>query len=185
MTWPTDINVKDAEGVTRAIYPPNANGRAGEEASRPVVLSTEDKAALDGINTNADRTADAVEAILADTTPVVVRQDSSSISDNGAALTPKFAVIAASSAGATAVVAAVTGKKVRVLSYALLAAADVNVKWQSAASDRSGLLYLAARGGVSVPHSPVGHFETAAGEALNVNLSGAVAVGGHLTYVEV
>ncbi len=43
------IDVKDAADQTVAIEKPNANGRAGAAASRPVALSTEDKAALDGV----------------------------------------------------------------------------------------------------------------------------------------
>lgn len=41
------IDVKDAAGSTVAVEKPNANGRAAAAASRPVALSTEDKAALD------------------------------------------------------------------------------------------------------------------------------------------
>jgi hypothetical protein len=103
------------------------------------------------------------------------------------ALTPKFAVIVASASGATQVVAAVTSKKIRVLGYVLVASAAVNAKFQShvTPTDKTGLLYLGANGGVSAPFSPVGQFETVAGEALDINLSGGVAVGGHLTYIEV
>jgi hypothetical protein len=50
----------------------------------------------------------------------------------------------------------------------------------------TGLSYFAAAGdGEVLSFNPVGWFETVAGEALDINLSGAVAVGGHLTYVEV
>lgn len=42
----TQIAIKDAGGTTRTIEAPNANGRAAAAASRPVVLSTEDLAAL-------------------------------------------------------------------------------------------------------------------------------------------
>lgn len=41
------MNVKDAAGSVTAVEKPNANGRAAAAASRPVALSTEDKAALD------------------------------------------------------------------------------------------------------------------------------------------
>lgn len=102
-----------------------------------------------------------------------------------AGLTIKFATIAASSSGDNTLVAAVTAKKIRVLNYVLIANAAVNGKFQSAATDISGLLYMAANGGASSGYSPVGHFQTVAGEALELNLSGAVAVGGHLSYVEV
>ncbi|MBL9070236.1 MAG: hypothetical protein JNM03_09620 [Sphingopyxis sp.] len=43
------MNVKDAGGSTVAVEKPNANGRASAANSRPVALSTEDKAALDAV----------------------------------------------------------------------------------------------------------------------------------------
>lgn len=103
------------------------------------------------------------------------------------ALTPKFASITASSSGATTVVAAVTSKKIRVLKVTLIANAAVNVKFQShvTPTDLTGLFYCGANGGVGMTYCPLGHFETVAGEALDINLSSAVAVGGVLTYVEV
>lgn len=105
----------------------------------------------------------------------------------GAALTPKFAKIVASSSGATSIVALVSSKKLRVLSWQLVCNGAVNVKWQShvTPTDLTGLHYFAANGGITVPFNPYGHFETVAGEALDINLSGAVAVGGSLVYVEV
>lgn len=96
---------------------------------------------------------------------------------------PKYASVAAASSGDNAIVAAVTGAKIRVLSYVLSAAGTVNAKWRSATTDKSGLLYMVANTVVPAG-SPAGLFETAAGEALNLNLSGAIAVGGHITYVE-
>lgn len=101
------------------------------------------------------------------------------------ALTPKYAVISESSSGDNEVVAAVASKKIRVLAYVLMANAAVNAKWRSASTDTSGLLYCGANGGAVAPFNPVGWLETAAGEPLNINLSGAVAVGGHVTYIEV
>lgn len=46
------INVKDASGATVAVEKPNANGRQPAAASRPVVLSSEDKAVLDAAATS-------------------------------------------------------------------------------------------------------------------------------------
>lgn len=104
----------------------------------------------------------------------------------GTRLRPKFAIVAASGSGDNAIVAAVTGKKIRVLSYYLSAAGAVNAKWRSATTDLTGLHYFAAAGGsATAPYSPQGWVETAVSEALNLNLSGAVAVGGEITYVEV
>lgn len=98
----------------------------------------------------------------------------------------KHAPIVASASGASQVVAGVAGKRIRVLGYTLVAAAAVTAKFQSNATDLTGALPLAANGGVSAASGPdVPSFETAAGETLNVNLGGAVQVGGHLTYMEV
>jgi hypothetical protein len=103
------------------------------------------------------------------------------------ALTPKFKVITASSSGATTVVAAVAAKKIRVLRWRVSANGAVNVKWQShvTPTDISGLAYCNQYKDVGGGYAPVGHFETVSGEALDINLSGAVAVSGELTYVEV
>ena len=102
------------------------------------------------------------------------------------ALTPKFATIAVSASGDNTVVAAVPGKKVRVLKYAMVAAAAVTAKWKDGAStDASGPMALAANGGLSDGYCPVGLFETSPGNALVLNLSAAVSVAGHITYVEI
>lgn len=107
---------------------------------------------------------------------------------SGKFLDIKFAKIAAASNGDNTLVAAVTGKKIRVLSYSLSAAGAVNGKFQSGAggTDLTGLKYFAAAlPGATWPFNPGGWFETASAALLNLNLSGAVAVGGELSYVEV
>lgn len=113
--------------------------------------------------------------------------ETSTIFNNSAALTPLFAPIVASASGATTIIAAVTSKKIRVVALQVIANAAVNVKWQShvTPTDLTGLAYLAANGGYVLPYNPVGWFQTVAGEALDINLSGSVAVGGSLTYVTV
>lgn len=113
--------------------------------------------------------------------------ETSTIYNATTALTPKFAKIAVSSSGANTIIAAVTSKKLRVLSYNIMANAAVNAKWQShvAPTDLTGLKYMAANGGICAPFNPVGWFETVAGEALDLNLSGAQAVGGEVVYIEV
>lgn len=104
------------------------------------------------------------------------------------ALTPKFAKIAASSSGNNTLVSAVTSKKIRVLAYNFTAAGAVNAKFQDGAggTDLTGLTYCDAAGAGKVAgFNPVGWFETSSNTLLNLNLSGAVAVGGELVYVEV
>lgn len=114
--------------------------------------------------------------------------ETSSIYNGSTALTPKFAAIAVSSSGNNTLVSAVVGKKIRVLAYNLIGNGAVNAKFQSGASgtDLTGLKYIAAAGGgICAPFNPLGWFETASNTLLNLNLSGAVAVGGELVYCEV
>lgn len=99
------------------------------------------------------------------------------------------AAIAASSSGDNTVVSAVSGKRIRVTGGVLSFSASVNAKWKSGAStDLTGLYYGAANTVVTFDYGPEGwggmrgHFETAAGENLVLNLSGATAVGGHVVY---
>lgn len=135
-----------------------------------------------------DGTANDVDNSSGKRLPVTAVHDTSAVSNAGTALTPKFAKIAVSSSGANTIVAAVTSKKIRVLAWDTVANAAVNFKWQShvTPTDLTGLYYMAGQGnGVARSFNPVGYFETVAGEALDLNLSGAVAVGGSLVYVEV
>lgn len=167
-------NIGDVDVLTLPALPAGTNliGKVGIDQTTPGT-------------TNGVVIKDSSGNAIDQTATINVAPDSSVLKLGNTSVTPKFAAIAASSSGANAIVAAVTGKKIRVLAYTLLANADVNAKWQSASTDKSGLLYLAAKGGASPAYCPTGLFETAAAEALNLNLSGAVAVGGHVTYIEV
>ncbi len=105
-----------------------------------------------------------------------------------AGLTVKYKAVTASASGATTSVAAVSLKKIRVLQWIVSVNAAVNFKWQSHVipTDLTGLFYTGGQGqGVGGAWNPGGHFETIVGEALDINLSGSVAVGGTLTYIEV
>lgn len=113
--------------------------------------------------------------------------ETSTVYSGTTALTPLFSVIAASSSGANTVIAAVTSKRIRVVALLLTANGAVNAKWQShvTPTDLTGLAYLAANGGYTLPYNPLGWFQTVSGEALDINLSGAVAVGGMITYLTI
>lgn len=127
-------------------------------------------------------------ARVATTDTITAKLATDAIQNGTTALTPKFVAIAASSSGNNTLLAAVTSKKIRVLAYNLMGAGAVNAKFQSGAggTDLTGLKYIAAAGGgICAPFNPVGWMETASGVLLNLNLSGAVAVGGELVYVEV
>ncbi len=100
------------------------------------------------------------------------------------------AKISASSNGDNTLVAAVTGKKIRIVSFCLSFSGAVNAKFQSGAggTDLTGLLYGAAGVVVSPAPLPVqpggqqGLFETATSALLNLNLSAGIAVGGWVDY---
>lgn len=98
---------------------------------------------------------------------------------------PIFAKVSASSSGNNTIVAAATGYKIRVLHYFLVASGAVDVKFQSGASgtDITGLMQFDAKGqNAGSSFGKYGVMETASAELLNLNLSAAVNVGGHIVY---
>ena len=146
------------------------------------------KLAANGGTVIGDVNVATAPARAATTDTITAKLATDAIQNGTTALTPKFATIAAASSGNNTIVAAVTSKKIRVLGWNMVANGAVNAKWQSGAggTDLTGLYYCAAAGGgISVPFNPVGWFETGSNTLLNLNLSGAVAVGGCLVYVEV
>jgi hypothetical protein len=119
-------------------------------------------------------------------TQAVVGVDGQIATSLSSGKTIKFASVSVSQAGDNQIVAAVTGK-IKVLSAALVASGTVNLKWRSATTDLSGAIPLVANSGFVLPASSPGqgnYLETAAGEALNINLSGGVQVSGHISYYE-
>lgn len=118
--------------------------------------------------------------------PATSAGETNYMSAAGTLLTPKFAAISLSSSGNNTLVAGVSGKKIRVLSYSFVVGGTVSVKFVSATTpDLTGAMPFTLNGGISVPYNPVGHFETVASDALTLNLNAAVGVYGHLTYVEI
>ncbi len=93
------------------------------------------------------------------------------------------AAIDISTATTHEIVAGISGKKIRVMSVFLVCAGAVEVTFEVNGAD--GPMSFAANGGLVLPHSPGGWFETGSGDALEISLGGAVAVGGSITYVEV
>lgn len=132
--------------------------------------------AADVVGSNSDGDNDAI-----------VTLNTKTLANGATSLTPKFAKIAAASNGNNTLVSAVALKKLRVLALTLSFSGSVNGKLQTAAggTDLTGLFYGAVNVVVTLPFNPLGWCETVAGELLNLNLSGATAVGGCLTYVEV
>ena len=97
----------------------------------------------------------------------------------------QYASVDAASSGDNTLVAAVAGKRIRVLSLFLVASGAVTVAFESSASGTAltGDMNVGANGNVVMPFNPEGWFQTVAGELLNMELGGATSVDGCLTYV--
>lgn len=95
--------------------------------------------------------------------------------------------VQASSSGNNEIVAAESGKRVLLLAYNLMSNGIVNAAWRSGATTvigGRGFFTEAGRGKV-VPYNPKGWAITASGEALNLNLSAAIAVEGEAVWAVV
>jgi hypothetical protein len=175
-------------GVNLAQYTPVA-GRLpvdGSGVTQPVSLASVPAHAVTNAGTFAvqvtsqparSRTADSIAAAQAADAVVI----------NGTAYPIKFAYLDAAASGATTIVAAVASRKIRVLGYAVgPVGGAVDVYFKSATAGQiTSTKRLAAGGGLGRSQSPFGHFETTAGEALQIVLSAAVAVGVDVAYIEV
>lgn len=129
----------------------------------------------------------ATDASVAAPLPVQTSAESSQMTASGTVVTPKFAVIDAAAAGDNTLVAAVAGKKIRVLALFVVAAGTVNVRLESGASGTAltGQMNLIANTGFVLPYNPAGWCETGSAALLNLELSAAVSVDGALVYIEV
>lgn len=139
----------------------------------------------------ADGSVGALQMDAAGNLRTVGGVDSNAITAGGVVLTPKFAAIAAATSGNNTLVAAVTGKKIRVLSLMLVAGAAGNIYFTTAAGGTvifggsTNTINLPANGGFVLPFSSVGWFETVAAQLLNMNASSTGPFSGGLVYVEV
>lgn len=101
----------------------------------------------------------------------------------------KFAVINRATSGE--LIAAVAGKRIRVLAYLFSVATTTTVRFDSAATALTGAMtanagvpFHAAIGQQSV-QGAMGILQTEPGEALNVTLGAGVQISGHIVYEEV
>jgi len=95
-----------------------------------------------------------------------------------------YAPINATNSGNTQVVGAVSGKRIRVIAFAVVANATVNIKFQSGTTDITGSMRVVEGGGIAHAYDG-GLFQTAVGQALNINLSTNATVGGYVVYREI
>lgn len=108
--------------------------------------------------------------------------------DFGAASHPKFAAVDAATSGDNTLVAAVAGKKIRVLAAVLvMTGTAVTIRFESGAGGAAltGQMTPSQGNVITLPFNPAGWFETAAGSLLNLELGGAQSVDGCLVYCEV
>ena len=112
-------------------------------------------------------------------------EEVTSVAQNNKRVLVKHALIDANTSGDNLIVAAVPTKQLLVLAYNFVSNGAVNAHWRSNSTAITGPMYMdAASKGKVCGYNPKGWFKTAAGEALNLNLSAAIAVGGEITYVE-
>lgn len=113
--------------------------------------------------------------------------DGGSISIGGMIYPVKRAVVDCATSGDNTIVAAVTGKAIRIISGYVVAANAVTARWESGAGGTalSGQMNLAQYGGIVWPPNPYGWAQTAAGALLNLELGGAVSVDGAIQYIEI
>jgi len=102
-------------------------------------------------------------------------------------LPAQFAPIASSQASAKTIAPApAAGWTIVVLAYSITCGATANTwNFQShtTTSVATGIHALPINGSIVAPYCPAGLFACAPGEALDILLTGATAVGGELTYV--
>lgn len=94
----------------------------------------------------------------------------------------KFAAIDTASSGDNTIVIVAAGEKAIVLSIFLIVTSDNTIIWKGGSTTLLGAAACKAGGGYHV-ESDFGITETADGDDLIINLSGATQVGGGVTYV--
>jgi len=98
--------------------------------------------------------------------------------------TVQYATISATTSGDTQIVPAVSGKRIRVIAYAVIANATVSIKFRSGTSDITGSMRVVEGGGIAHAYDG-GLFQTAVNQPLNINLSANATVGGYVVYREI
>jgi hypothetical protein len=97
----------------------------------------------------------------------------------------RYAVIDAAALGNNEIIPGVSRKKIRVLGFFLAASGSVTVRFESGPDGPAltGQMTMAVNVVQSSKFSPLGWFETAVADPLNMELSDAVSVDGGLVYV--
>lgn len=195
---PAGSTVLSVQGVSLGFPQPISISQLGTTAVSTGSGSMDGGTQRVALATNSPGVTTLGQSVMAGSLPITIASNQQTIAvaldtsviavgATGSTLTPKFRAITATALGTTTVVATVSAKKIRVVQWIVTTNAAVNYKWQShEGTDLTGLFYSAGLGGgAGGAFNPVGHFETASGSALDINLSVATAVGGSLVYIEV
>ena len=99
----------------------------------------------------------------------------------------KRAIISATTATDTALVAAVVGKEIHVLQLFLINGGTQTVRFENGAGGTAltGVMDFAANTGMVLPHSISAWFKTTSGTALSMETGQGVTTMGALSYIEV
>ena len=94
------------------------------------------------------------------------------------------AAISVTSAGDSTIIAAVAGMKIRVVSLFIVSSGGTaSLKFQSSTTtDLMGPIVVEDQSKFDLDINEYGHFNTAAGEALSLNVSNKITLGGAITY---
>lgn len=95
-----------------------------------------------------------------------------------------YTALSVNATGDNTLVAAVPGMKIRVVSIFVVSSGGTSsLKFQSSTtSDLTGAIVMEDQSKFDLGVSEYGHFQTEAGEALSLNLSNKVTLGGAITY---
>lgn len=99
----------------------------------------------------------------------------------------KYASVDQTSAGSLAAIAAVSGKKIRILALCLMsysAGSAPTITFLSATTQLSGEIDQSQAISIILPYNPAGWMETAEGEAFNITSTNG-AVNGMIVYEEI
>ena len=99
----------------------------------------------------------------------------------------KYAIVDEATSGNNTLVAAVSGKKILLLSCMMIAAGSVNIRFEDGAGGTalSGQMNVTTNSGFTAPFNPGGWCVTSVNTLLNLELSAAISVDGFLSYVEI
>ena len=120
---------------------------------------------------------------------VAAMQQTDQVAAGSSAITVSHANISLTSSGVATIVSSGANQRIRVLGWNLVCATTQVVTWfsdSSAGTTLAGPYPFAANGGISVPVTPLGWFQTSAGVGVDLVLKLEVAgnVGGSVTYIQ-